>query len=71
MLTAKGYQKCLSNTMRAKIWYPLIANVFVSFMGIQNNGRSKCALNRVVQTLSHPFGVDFNEVMNKLIQYKE
>jgi hypothetical protein len=31
----------------------------------------KCTLNRVVQKLSDPLGIDFNEVMNELTQYEE
>jgi hypothetical protein len=46
---------------------PFLMNV----MEIQNNGTAKRALNRIVQKLSGPFGVDFNEVMNELTQYKE
>jgi hypothetical protein len=46
---------------------PFLMNV----MEIQNNGTTKRALNRVVQKLSGPLGVDFNEVMNELTQYEE
>jgi hypothetical protein len=46
---------------------PFLMNV----MEIQNNGTAKRALNRVVQKLSGPLGVDFNEVMNELTQYEE
>jgi hypothetical protein len=46
---------------------PFLMNV----MEIQNNGTAKCALNRVVQKLSGPLGVDFNKVMNELMQYEE
>jgi hypothetical protein len=31
MLTPEEYRKCESNTMRGKTWYPLTADVFVSF----------------------------------------
>jgi hypothetical protein len=41
---------------------PFLMNV----MEIQNNGTTKLALNRVVQKLSGPLGVDFDEVMNEL-----
>jgi hypothetical protein len=41
---------------------PFLMNV----MEIQNNGTTKRVLNRVVQKLSGPLGVDFNEVMNEL-----
>jgi hypothetical protein len=40
-------------------------------MEIQNNGTAKRALNRIVQKLSGPLGVDFNEVMNELTKYEE
>jgi hypothetical protein len=46
---------------------PFLMNV----MEIQNNGTAKRALNRIVQKLSGPLGVDFNEVMNELTQYEE
>jgi hypothetical protein len=46
---------------------PFLMNV----MEIQNNGTAKRALSRVVQKLSSPLGVDFNEVMNELTQYEE
>jgi hypothetical protein len=32
MLTPEEYNKCESNTMRGKTWYPLTADVFVSFL---------------------------------------
>jgi hypothetical protein len=34
-------------------------------MDIQKSGSAKRALNRVVQKLSGPLGMDFNEVMNE------
>jgi hypothetical protein len=40
---------------------PFLMNV----MEIQNNGTAKHVLNRVVQKLSGPLGVDFNKVMNE------
>jgi hypothetical protein len=40
-------------------------------MEIQNNGTAKRALNRVVQKLKGPLGMDFNKVMNELTQYEE
>jgi hypothetical protein len=54
MLTDLHYAGTLLN--------PLLMNV----MEIQNNGTAKRALNRVVQKLSGPLKVDFNEVMNEL-----
>jgi hypothetical protein len=54
MLTDLHYAGALLN--------PFLMNV----MEIQNNGTAKRALNRVVQKLSSPLGVDFNEVMNEL-----
>jgi hypothetical protein len=43
---------------------PFLMNV----MEIQNNGIANCALNRVLQKLSGPLGVDFNKVMNEFTQ---
>jgi hypothetical protein len=44
-----------------------LLNLFLmNVMEIQNNGTAKRALNRVLQKLSGPLGVDFNEVMNEL-----
>ena len=40
-------------------------------MDIKNNGNTKRALDKVVQSLSGPLGVDFSKVMNELNQYKE
>jgi hypothetical protein len=49
-----------------------LLNLFLmNIMEIQNNGTVKRVLNRVVQKLSGPLGVDFNEVMNELTQYEE
>jgi hypothetical protein len=59
MLTDLYYAGALLN--------PFLMNV----MEIQNNGTAKRALNRVVQKLSGPLRVDFNEVMNELTQYEE
>jgi hypothetical protein len=44
----------------------LLNSFLMNVMEIQNNGISKRALNRVVQKLSSPLGVDFNKVMNEL-----
>jgi hypothetical protein len=49
----------------------LLNPFFMNVMEIQNNGTAKRALNRVVQKLSGPLRVDFNEVMNELTQYEE
>jgi hypothetical protein len=49
----------------------LLNPFLMTVMEIQNNGTAKRVLNRVVQKLSGPLGVDFNEVMNELIQYEE
>jgi hypothetical protein len=49
----------------------LLNPFFMNVMEIQNNGTAKRALNRVMQKLSGPLGVDFNEVMNELTQYEE
>ena len=43
----------------------------MKIMEIQNNGTAKHALNKVVQKLSSPLKVDFNEVMNELTQYEK
>jgi hypothetical protein len=59
MITGLHYAGALLN--------PFLMNV----MEIQNNGTTKRALNRIVQKLSGPLGVDFNEVMNELTQYEE
>jgi hypothetical protein len=59
MLTNLYYADALLN--------PFLMNV----MEIQNNGTAKRALNRIVQKLSSPLGVDFNEVMNELTQNEE
>jgi hypothetical protein len=32
MLTPEEYNKCKSNPMRGKTWYPLTTDVFVSFL---------------------------------------
>jgi hypothetical protein len=42
---------------------PFLMNI----MEIQNNGTAKHTLNRIVQKLSSPLEVDFNEVMNEFI----
>jgi hypothetical protein len=44
----------------------LLNHFLMNVMEIQNNGIAKRALNRIVQKLSSPLGVDFNEVMNEL-----
>jgi hypothetical protein len=49
----------------------LLNHFLMNVMEIQNNGTVKCTLNRVVQKLSDPLGIDFNEVMNELTQYEE
>jgi hypothetical protein len=49
----------------------LLNPFLMNIMEIQNNGTAKHALNRVVQKLSGPLGVDFNEVMIELTQYEE
>jgi hypothetical protein len=49
----------------------LLNPFFMNVMEIQNNGTTKHALNRIVQKLSNPLGVDFNEVMNEFTQYEE
>jgi hypothetical protein len=49
----------------------LLNPFFMNVMEIQNNSTSKHALNKVVQKLSDPLRVDFNEVMNELTQYEE
>jgi uncharacterized membrane protein YgcG len=49
----------------------LLNPFFMNIMEIQNNGTAKHAVNRVVQKLSGPLGVDFNKVMNELTQYEE
>jgi hypothetical protein len=49
----------------------LLNSFLMKFMEIQNNGVAICALNRVVQKLSGPLGMDFNEVNNEFIKYKE
>jgi hypothetical protein len=59
MLTNLHYSSALLN--------PFLMNV----MEIQNNGTTKRALNRVMQKLSGPLGMHFNEVMNELNQYEE
>jgi hypothetical protein len=59
MLTNLHYAGALLN--------PFLMNI----IEIQNNGTAKHALNRVVQKLSGPLGVDFNEMMNEPTQYEE
>jgi hypothetical protein len=49
----------------------LLNHFLMNIMEIQNNGIVKRALNKVVQKLSGPLGVDFNEVMNELMQCEE
>jgi hypothetical protein len=58
MLTDLQYGDALLN--------PFLMNI----MEIQNNGITKGILNWVLQKLSSPHGMDFNEVMNELTQYK-
>jgi hypothetical protein len=43
----------------------LLNPFFMNAMEIQNNNVAKSALNRVVQKMSFPLGVDFNKVMNE------
>jgi hypothetical protein len=59
MLTDLHYAGALLN--------PFLMNI----MEIQNNGTAKHTLNRIVQKLSSPLEVDFNEVINELIQYED
>jgi hypothetical protein len=59
MLTDLHYAGALLN--------PFLMNV----MEIQNNCTAKRTQNRIMQKLSGPLGVDFNEVMNELTQYEE
>jgi hypothetical protein len=61
------------NMMPTELYYAgALLNPFsMNVMEIQNNGAAKCALNRVIQKLSGPLGMDFNEVMNELTKYME
>ena len=43
----------------------LLNPFLMNIMDIQKSGTAKRTLNRVVQKLSGPLGVDFNEVMNE------
>ena len=40
-------------------------------MELQQNGKAKCALNKVFCRLSNPLGVGFNEVMVEMTEYEE
>jgi hypothetical protein len=44
----------------------LLNSFLMNVIEIQNNGTAKRALNRDLQKLSSPLGMDFNEVMNEL-----
>jgi hypothetical protein len=59
------------NMMLTDLYYAstLLNPFLMNVTEIQNNGTAKCALNRVVQKLSGPLGVDFNKVMNEFTQY--
>jgi hypothetical protein len=56
------------NIMLIDLYYTcaLLNQFLMNVMEIQNNGTAKRAMNSVMQKLSGPFGVDFNEVMNEL-----
>ena len=49
----------------------LLNPFLMNIMEIQNNGTAKHALNRIVQKLNGPLGMDFNKVINELTQYEE
>ena len=43
----------------------LLILFLMNVMEIQNNDNTKYVLNKFVQKLSNPLGVDFNKVMNE------